>query len=190
MTAAGRVFARRGYETASIADIAEEAGYSHGAVYSNFASKQDLFLALYERWVAERVAEIDATSAPGLDLREHVRANVVGWLEYLTASPAAFLLRLEFTLRAVHDESLQRELGIRVGAVPLALRRGLERIADDHELKLSLSPGKLAALLQALSLGFALEAVASPQAMSPQLAGDLAASFADLLTDRRQTESP
>jgi len=39
---AATVFAQRGYEGASVEEIAEQAGYSHGAVYSNFAGKSDL----------------------------------------------------------------------------------------------------------------------------------------------------
>ncbi|MGH9133794.1 MAG: TetR family transcriptional regulator, partial [Ilumatobacteraceae bacterium] len=44
--AAGRLFVRDGFVATSLADIADEAGVTKGAVYSNFASKEDLFLAL------------------------------------------------------------------------------------------------------------------------------------------------
>ena len=51
--AARTVFLRRGFHGASLDEIAEEAGYTKGAVYSNFAGKDDLYLALlgahYER---------------------------------------------------------------------------------------------------------------------------------------------
>jgi AcrR family transcriptional regulator len=40
--------------------VAAEAGYTKGAVYSNFASKEDLFFAVYERRVDARVAEMEA----------------------------------------------------------------------------------------------------------------------------------
>ena len=71
LAAAARVFKRRGYERASVAEIAEQAGYSHGAVYSNFEGKEDLFLALYERWVAERVADIEEHDVDGSTVRGH-----------------------------------------------------------------------------------------------------------------------
>jgi hypothetical protein len=58
LDAAGRVFARRSFHGASVDEIAEEAGFSKGAVYSNFASKEDLFLALLERRIDERIKEI------------------------------------------------------------------------------------------------------------------------------------
>src|SRR4051794_25123127 len=60
LAAASVVFARRGYHEASVEEIAAEAGYSTGAVYSNFAGKQELFLALSDREVAKRIAELRA----------------------------------------------------------------------------------------------------------------------------------
>ncbi|WP_425824880.1 TetR/AcrR family transcriptional regulator [Streptomyces fractus] len=53
-------FAERGYHGASIGHICERAGLTTGAFYSNFATKQDLFLALYDRVVAERMARFEA----------------------------------------------------------------------------------------------------------------------------------
>ena len=46
LKAAGAIFARRGYHEATLDEIAERAGLSKGALYYNFASKEDLFLAL------------------------------------------------------------------------------------------------------------------------------------------------
>ncbi len=46
LDAAGRVFADKGYEGASVGDVAAAAGYTKGAVYANFGSKEDLFLEL------------------------------------------------------------------------------------------------------------------------------------------------
>ena len=49
MDAAAEVFARRGFNGASLDDIAEAAGYSRGAITFNFGTKEDLFLAVVER---------------------------------------------------------------------------------------------------------------------------------------------
>lgn len=46
LAAARRLFAARGYEGASVADIAKEAGVTKGALYANFDSKEDLFLEI------------------------------------------------------------------------------------------------------------------------------------------------
>ncbi len=55
--AAAVVFAQRGFEAASLDEVAAAAGYTKGAVYSNFASKTDLFIALIERRIEVQSAE-------------------------------------------------------------------------------------------------------------------------------------
>src|ERR1700719_1747631 len=64
LAAARRVFASGGFHGASVEEIASEAGFSTGALYSNFDGKEDLFLVLMEREIAEHAREIsDAVSA-------------------------------------------------------------------------------------------------------------------------------
>ncbi len=58
--AALRVFAERGYEEATVDDIAAAAGYSKGAYYFHFASKEDIFLELLERWIGEQTERLRA----------------------------------------------------------------------------------------------------------------------------------
>src|SRR5215212_6813407 len=65
--AADRCFVEGGFHPTSLDQIADAAGYTKGAVYSNFASKEDLFFAVYERR-AERSAETtEATIAEAPD---------------------------------------------------------------------------------------------------------------------------
>lgn len=190
LEAAAKVFKRRGYERASITEIADEAGYSHGAVYSNFAGKEDLFLALYESWVAERVAEIDTTwSHPGT-LAERAKAAADEWMRRLGNEPAPFLLRLELTVRAAHDPALREKLATRVGAVPLAIRRLIEDGAEQQGLSLLLPSGEIALAFQSLSLGLALEALTNPEAVRRGLGGDLTTLLASAIkTDARSETS-
>src|SRR4051794_41803610 len=57
LDAARRVFLRQGYGRATVDAIAEEAGFSKGVVYSQFAGKADLFLALLDQRIRERAEE-------------------------------------------------------------------------------------------------------------------------------------
>ncbi len=183
LAAAARVFERQGYAAASVAGIAEEAGFSHGAVYSNFESKEDLFLALYEQWVAERVAAIEARwSAPGTTA-ERARAAAEEWIGHLRGDPRAFLLRLELLVRGAHNAELRRKLAMRVGAVPLAIRRLLAGALREEGLPPA-GAERAAKALQALSLGLALEALSDPDAVAPELAGELATVLVDSLRAR------
>jgi AcrR family transcriptional regulator len=192
LDAAARVFRRRGYEGASVAEIADAAGYSHGAVYSNFKSKEDLFLALYEQRVARRVAEIDAAWSAEGTLEERAKAAGDDWLERLVGDPTPFLLRLELTVRAAHDRRLRRKLATRVGAVPLAIRRLVESALEEDEHMaepLPVPAEEIAIAFQALSLGLALEALADPKAVRPGLGGDLAAVLSAAVRSSKRSET-
>src|SRR6185437_13463135 len=63
LAAAARVFAKRGFHATSLDAIAEEAGFSRGAVYYNFADKEELFLELLDHRCAERAQDLRAVFA-------------------------------------------------------------------------------------------------------------------------------
>lgn len=71
LDAAHAVFGEAGLDAASVEAVCERAGFTRGAFYSNFASKDELFLALVERFssekldiVADRVRGLDRSAAP------------------------------------------------------------------------------------------------------------------------------
>jgi AcrR family transcriptional regulator len=100
LDAAARTFARKGYAGASVEEIAQSAGYSIGALYSNFGGKQELFLELMSGRASRRraiVAEIlQADDDP---------AEAIARLLERTGSPDPDLmaLRAEFWLYAVRN---------------------------------------------------------------------------------------
>jgi AcrR family transcriptional regulator len=183
LEAAAQVFAQRGYAGAGMAEIAAEAGYSHGAIYSNFADKEQLFLALYEDWVASRVAELHSQADESGTPVDRTRCLVDGWMDRVKTDPRALLLRLEFTARAASDSELRKKLGLRVGAVPLAI----EQLTADGESELDLPPEHVALALQALSLGLALEELANPGAVPQGLGGELATRLLESLSTSHST---
>ena len=74
LTAAEACFVTRGFHATSVDEVAEQAGYTKGAVYSNFASKEDLFFGVYERRVEHVLTEV----VPGL--RQTGPERAVDWL--------------------------------------------------------------------------------------------------------------
>src|SRR6266536_476613 len=132
LAAAARVFARRGYHGATVDEIAAEAGYSTGAVYSNFKGKEELFLALADRQVDQRVEEIRkvAEAAEGGD---EAGLEAAGQFQaFLEREPDWPLLFYEFWSVSVRNEELQGELRQRREAVRDALAETLQRVADKH----------------------------------------------------------
>ena len=75
LAAADRLFVERGFHATSVDQIAQAAGYTKGAVYSNFAAKEDLFFAVYERRMERAVlrARADAGRRPGPGGLDRVR---------------------------------------------------------------------------------------------------------------------
>ena len=78
LAAAEACFVTRGFHATSVDQVAERAGYTKGAVYSNFASKEDLFFAVYQRRVERTLAEIE----PGL--RQAGPERALDWLATAT----------------------------------------------------------------------------------------------------------
>ncbi len=107
LEAARRVFLARGYASATLDVIAEEAGFSKGVVYSQFASKADMFLALLEARIDER-AEQNERLAGQFGGRQLAEAVPELALALLRAEPEWMQLVLEFRLHAARVPELNR----------------------------------------------------------------------------------
>jgi AcrR family transcriptional regulator len=161
--AAAHVFARRGYQAASVEEIAEQAGYSHGAVYSNFAGKEELFLAVFEQYMSQRIAEVTAATSTEAPFPERARAAADQWMRRFTEDRETFLLHLEFMIHAARNPKLSKQLGKRMAALRLELERRLSEREARSEVPLPLPAPDLALILRALGIGLAVEALNQPE---------------------------
>ncbi|MEU8967673.1 TetR/AcrR family transcriptional regulator [Streptomyces monashensis] len=109
LDAAFTVFAAKGFGRVSIEEICEAAGYSRGAFYSNFATLDELFFALYQDradLIAAQVAEALAQDGPGLD----VPAAVDRVTEVLLLDVDWLLVKTDFLVHAARDPDVARAL--------------------------------------------------------------------------------
>jgi AcrR family transcriptional regulator len=110
LDAAADVFARRGFHAASLDEVADAAGFSKGAVYSNFTSKDDLFQSLIEDRGRKLVAEFADAAVRG----EQDASSLIERLSdvYLRrkADENDWALWMEFTLYALRKPELRRRL--------------------------------------------------------------------------------
>lgn len=184
---AATVFARRGYRGASVEEIAEEAGYSHGAVYSNFAGKADLFLAVFEDYMAERVRELAETQAAlpeDAQLEARARALADQWMDRLAGDRESVLLHMEFIAHAGRDRELAGRFGTRSAAMREAVARYISSYEEEAGAELPVPADDLALVLRALGIGLAIESLVSPDAVRHDLYGDFVELLVALMRER------
>lgn len=185
--AAARVFARRGYQAASVEEIAEEAGYSHGAVYSNFDGKADLFLAVFEDYMAERVRELAETQAAlpeDAPLEARARALADQWMDRLARDRESMTLHMEFIAHADRDPELAKRFGTRSLAMREAVARYIAHYRQEAGLELAMPVDDLALILRALGIGLAIESLVSPDTVRNDLYGDFVELLVSLQRER------
>jgi AcrR family transcriptional regulator len=168
------VFARSGYHGASVDEIAREAGATTGALYSNFAGKEDLFLALFEERIATDVRDYSQIAAEGATAEEQARGTADHWMEILRERPDYFPLFIEFWSYAIRQPRLRERLAGQFAALRSSSARLFLEGAERQGVSLSAEAGELVGLLiNALGNGLALEKLADPEAVPDALFGDL-----------------
>ncbi|MFV0532249.1 MAG: TetR/AcrR family transcriptional regulator [Cumulibacter sp.] len=143
MHAARPVFADVGYHAATLEQIAREAGYSKGAVYSNFQNKAELFLAVFDENIRLSIAEVDSqrpTAERDLQTSADIAAAVRGF----------GLATLEFIASAARDDSLRKSLRERMDE---AVRAYAGALASERAENDSLSAADVGAMVFALMQG-------------------------------------
>ena len=156
LDAAARAFAQRGFHGASVEAVAAEAGLSTGAVYSNFKSKEDLFLTLYEERLASRARELWAAVGEAGDADEALASAAANVTQMFRASPEWLLLYFEFALLAARDARFARRFRAlrRRGLDELTrgIAEGLRRAGGDPS-----GAERIARTVRAAGYGLALE---------------------------------
>jgi AcrR family transcriptional regulator len=188
LDAAVRVFARKGYREAGVEEIATEAGYSKGAIYWHFASKEDLLTALLDERidppVRERVALLE--SAP-----VEQDMSVEGSEEFARRlrDREALLLEREYWSLAMRDPKLRRRYVRRQTEQRATLAAALqERARHLGTPELTMPAEDVARIVMAIVGGLAVDELVEPGSVRPDLVGDaLAVLYAGLVARAIQT---
>jgi AcrR family transcriptional regulator len=161
LDAAAQVFNRLGYHGASLEAVAEAAGFTKGAVYSNFATKQDLFMALLDRSNDARMAATEEALA-SWSLEDAIALMPVTLRRQASAEEGWDLLTIEFWLAAMRDPQLRERLA--AGTREAWERYGV--VMDERIRKAGVKPGftgaQLAQLVNAFTSGLLLQYYLDP----------------------------
>jgi len=168
LDAAAEVFNRLGYHGASLEAVAEAAGYTKGAVYSNFATKGELFAALLDRSTQERfVQQTEATDA--LTLAQ--LADAAGEMLHQQARQDETwdLLQVEFWLAAMRDPALRERMCEGSGDLYREWGRRLDAKFAEAGVDAPFTGTDFARLINALGSGMLLQVSLEPGAIDPSL---------------------
>ncbi|HSK35329.1 MAG TPA: TetR/AcrR family transcriptional regulator [Actinomycetota bacterium] len=171
LDAAGQVFARRGFHAATVDEVAEAAGYTKGAVYSNFANKDELFLALLDQRLATQLQQVEALYA--IESSEELLAAMRGRTEQEFAAARDFgVLMVEFSLYAMRNPAAKAELAKRYRQLRSRLAELITKRYARHQTSPPMPPEHLAALALATDAGLVLQYSAEPGALPWELHAD------------------
>jgi AcrR family transcriptional regulator len=158
LAAAGRVFAKRGFHGASLEAIAEAAGVTRGAVYYNFADKEELFLELLDRRCATRaqdLREVFAHTDPGDVDAASRQAQLAAQhaLDAMTGDAEWRALYLEFLAHAARDGGFRRAFARRTDQMRAVLEDVVVAQTEPIADTLPMPPEQLAVVIDALGVG-------------------------------------
>ena len=164
LAAAAQVFAERGFHGATLDEVARVAGFTKGAVYSNFESKDDLFLALFKAgWERDMEALISTLTASVVPPGERLSDFVALIQEESGQSANSALLHQEFWLYAARNpEARARFVAIEDEAVS-ALADLLRRQREQEGLEPLADPERVARVIEVLFRGVGLLRTLQPE---------------------------
>ena len=171
--AADQLFASGGFHATTLDQIAAAAGYTKGAVYSNFASKEDLFFGVYERRSQRTVAHVERV------LAEHGPA---AGLERLAGDTSArrgrddrwLAVFFEFWAHAIRNPEYRARFAEIHARLQRPVAAALERFADEQGVQLPVGALPLAVATNAMQVGLALERLTQPEVVDDALGGLMA----------------
>jgi AcrR family transcriptional regulator len=171
LAAARSAFASSGFHGASVEDIASRAGFSTGALYSNFDGKEDLFLVLMEREIEEHSREIAKAVAERSSVAERATGGAQRWMTMIEREPELLLLFMEFWAYGVRDADVRPKVAARFAQVRRLLTKLIEDGVREFDLQLALPADQLAVAVDALADGIARQKLADPSAVPDDLMG-------------------
>jgi AcrR family transcriptional regulator len=167
------VVAERGFHGATVDQIAQRAGFSVGALYSNFGGKDDLFAAVIDEhveWFLDRLREFEAA--------EDSAAAAAELLDATARDPGQFLVFIEFWAYAARTPKLRRSLAKRLARIREATAQALRNRSAKSSSAPAMSEDLTVILALALARGIALEKLIDADAVASE---DVGAAIAGLI---------
>ncbi len=161
LEAAEKLFCERGLQGASIDLIAEEAGFTKGAFYANFKSKEELFLVMLDERFARELERLDRALAGGADPHEQARSAAATFIH--DAGDADWpRLYFQFAAHAARNEDFRRALADRQAAMRARITSLYARWIGSFSIEPPLPIEDIAAMTYFMADGFLVDRLIEP----------------------------
>lgn len=185
--AAQRLFATSGYDGATIDDVAAAAGYSKGAYYFHFSTKEEILLELLRTWTEERSARLEGSRAPDQPPAVVLMEMVEGLLSYEDSDPEWPALLLEFWSQALRSREVRRCLHEAYDGWKKLLTEAFARAREEEIIAGDVDPAAAAALVLAAHDGLLVGSYLNlPWASKASARRLVAALLSPLMTEREE----
>jgi AcrR family transcriptional regulator len=161
LEAASKLFCNRGLEGASIDEISEAAGYTKGAFYANFKSKEELFLVMLDERFAHELERIDRVLAGTDDPDAEVRTAASDFVHFASGEEWPRLY-FQFAAHAARNEEFRQELATRQRAMRDRLAAVYARWISDYGVDPPLPLADIAAMTYFMADGFLVDRLIEP----------------------------
>jgi AcrR family transcriptional regulator len=162
LRSAARLFCRRGMESTSVEEISADAGYTKGAFYANFKSKEELFLAMLDEKFGAEIERMDRALAGSGEPGEEARHAAAAFTDYVFADSEWPALYFQFAAQAARDEDFRQELVTRIRAMRAKMAEIFRRWGEGYPAEPPLPLEDLAAMTDFMATGFVVERTVDP----------------------------
>src|ERR1700688_638288 len=165
LAAADRIFARDGFEAARLEDIAAGAGYTRGAFYAHFEGKEEIFFALLEQWVRQRIDSVTAAVRKQKSPQQKLAALRKYYAE-IAKDRRLVLNSLEFKLFALRHPEAHARLQVRHRRLRATWAELIGELLKAFGHTLPISNAAASAACSSLAQGLLLEQLVDPKTLS------------------------
>jgi AcrR family transcriptional regulator len=189
MRSAGKLFCRHGLEQASVDEIAQDAGYTKGAFYSNFKSKEELFLAMLDQKFGEEIKRIEAALKTDESPDEVARHAGEDLMRFMRSDPEWERLYLEFVAYAGRNDEFRQELLTRCRAMDERLGEVYKRWSERIGIVPAIPIEDITQITSIMTQGFLMSQQIDPD-LSEELYGTMLAAFMLGLREMWRAQDP
>lgn len=162
LKAAGKLFCHAGLEGASVDQVAQEAGFTKGAFYANFKSKEELFLVMLDERFARELERIDQALARGGDEAHAEARSAAAEFIHFAGDEDWPRLYFQFVAHAARDDEFRQELATRQQAMREKLVEILARWKQGHDGTAPLPLEDITAMIYSMADGFLVDRMIEP----------------------------